>query len=143
MEEKDQPTILKKRKERGYRKKTETQQDEVEEEVQLVSKRHRLLANKSKAQEEPEKLTTFQYKGTGEVQMRGDAGATKAVETETEFDKDSRALREKVLASSTQERRPRRRRAARCTRSRVGNHRRTTRVRSRLVGRRFLPACRP
>lgn len=45
----------------------------------------------------------FAYEASGLLQQHGDQGATKGIETETEFDRDARALREQVLAQATGE----------------------------------------
>ena len=51
----------------------------------------------------PTSSSTFEYGSSGLAQRRTDMGATKLLETETEFDRDGRAQREKVLRTSTQE----------------------------------------
>ena len=44
--------------------------------------------------------TSFAYESTREVQTETDNGATATLETETEFDRDARAIREKVLKNA-------------------------------------------
>jgi len=45
----------------------------------------------------------FKYEASGLLQQQSDQGATKQIETETEHDRDARALREQVLAQAASE----------------------------------------
>lgn len=56
---------------------------------------HRLLSEKETNEES--KVRSFFYDSTKEIQTHTDNRATATLETETEFNKDARALREKVL----------------------------------------------
>jgi RING finger protein 113A len=47
-----------------------------------------------------DKAEVFKFESSNAVQVHGDGGATRALETETEYDRDGRALREKALRAS-------------------------------------------
>lgn len=57
----------------------------------------------SKTTKEQVDRLKFNYEGTGEIQERGDSGATRVLETETAFDNDARAQRERFLAQGPAE----------------------------------------
>jgi RING finger protein 113A len=50
-----------------------------------------------------DRLAPFKYESSRQLQQLGDQGATRTLETETEFDRDARALREAVLRQATDE----------------------------------------
>eukprot|EP00884_Botryococcus_braunii_P020037 jgi/Botrbrau1/6717/Bobra.0324s0008.1 len=51
----------------------------------------------------PSKLELFKHEGNRALQQSTDQGATRTLETETEFDRDARALREAVLRQGVEE----------------------------------------
>jgi RING finger protein 113A len=44
-----------------------------------------------------DKTETFKFESSGAAQIRNDGGATRALETETEYDRDNRAIKEKMI----------------------------------------------
>lgn len=44
-----------------------------------------------------DKVETFKFESSGAAQIKNDGGATRALETETEFDRDNRAVKERML----------------------------------------------
>lgn len=90
------------------RKPTGDDDDEGEEVNVVVSGREEKEAavntfTSTRSAKGPTSSSTFEYGSSGLAQRRTDMGATKLLETETEFDRDGRAQREKVLRTSTQE----------------------------------------
>lgn len=68
------------------------------------------VRRQQKAREAPLAFTTkrddkaelFKFESSGAARVRGDSGATRALETETEFDRDNRAIKERALQQAAE-----------------------------------------
>ncbi|KAK9821001.1 hypothetical protein WJX74_000078 [Apatococcus lobatus] len=98
--------ILKKKKNRGNIRKRPRGEEEPDDAIAVA-----LPAAKSKPgkpafttkKAEDEKLETFKFASSKTLQQLTDQGATRTLETETQTDRDARALREQVLAQGQAE----------------------------------------
>lgn len=49
-----------------------------------------------------DKAETFKFESSGAAQLKNDSGATRALETETQYDRDNRAIRERMLQQAAE-----------------------------------------
>jgi RING finger protein 113A len=49
-----------------------------------------------------DKTETFKFESSGAAQIRNDGGATRALETETEYDRDNRAIKERMIQQAAE-----------------------------------------
>lgn len=57
----------------------------------------RSITSESEKSEKPEESKIFQFESSKEIQVQNDSRATATLETETDFSRDARAIRERVL----------------------------------------------
>eukprot|EP00245_Coleochaete_scutata_P003954 TRINITY_DN16060_c0_g1_i2.p1 TRINITY_DN16060_c0_g1~~TRINITY_DN16060_c0_g1_i2.p1 ORF type:complete len:200 (-),score=46.43 TRINITY_DN16060_c0_g1_i2:833-1432(-) len=106
----DVPTFFKRSgKSKNIRKRDTDEDPDVAagaEEKSAVFQRGKVARLKDLTAEEAEKsdkATIFSYASDRQVQVLTDSGATRTLETETDFSQDARALREKVLKQAVGE----------------------------------------
>ncbi|CAH1447822.1 unnamed protein product [Lactuca virosa] len=105
-------------KKKNIRKRAhDDEMDEEEEPSVVINKKKAVAADnklhfatgsskRSEQQQQPEadntKATIFQFDSSKEIQVQNDSRATATLETETDFSRDARAIRERVLKQADQ-----------------------------------------
>ncbi|GMH41007.1 hypothetical protein BSKO_08917 [Bryopsis sp. KO-2023] len=99
------PVVFPKRRNRGNIRKRSTfetdagEGESVEGNAVVHQPKQRKTFGFTTRKEDKKETEMFNLTGSRAIQQGGDQGATRVLETETEYDKDARAIREKVLKS--------------------------------------------